>query len=89
MRYEGTKIYMRKSTPLGLDILRKTTDLREPPPGIWFIGEVYWVYWLSESWTLYSFKRIQKNMIEKVVISVLIFYRLLQGPDFRTFDLEL
>ena len=32
MRYEGTKIYMRKSTPLGLDIFRKTTDLREPPP---------------------------------------------------------
>ena len=26
--------------------------------------------------------------IEKVVISVLIFYRLLQGPDFRTFDLS-
>ena len=32
MRYEGTKIYMRESTPLGLDIFRKTTDLREPPP---------------------------------------------------------
>ena len=31
MRYEGTKIYMRKSTPLGLDIFRKTTDLRESP----------------------------------------------------------
>ena len=38
MRYEGTKIYMRESTPLGLDIFRKTTDLREPPPG----QLVYW-----------------------------------------------
>ena len=26
--------------------------------------------------------------IEKVVISVLVFYRLLLGPDFRTFDLS-
>ena len=74
MRYEGTKIYMRKSTPLGLDILRKTTDLREPPPGIWFIGEVYWVYWLSESWAIDTFKRIQKNVISWVVDFVVVWF---------------
>ena len=34
------------------------------PPGIWFIGEVYWVYWHSESWAIDTFKRIQKNTVE-------------------------
>ncbi len=68
MRYEGTKIYMRKSTPRGLDIFfEKLPIYGNHPPGSWFIGEVYWVYWHSESSTFYSFKRIQKNMISWVV----------------------